>query len=160
MKVLFISLMSLAYCQVQAQQGTGVISGVITSDSSGAPITNATIALTNTAFVTHTDQKGAYRLAKIPAGVYELRISASGFRGMLYEDLTVPNGIHHVFSIRLRSDVGNSHIFSTTRLGPLPPAPSIKEDRILIYQPDSTMDFKLKIVNPEKSVDSSGTRRK
>ena len=146
MKVLFISLMLLAYSQVQAQTATGVIRGVITTDSSGSPIANVTIALTHTSFVTQTDKNGVYRLTGIPPGIYQLKITAPGYSGWLFDEVVVAENIPLVFSLKLK---GDPHILNTFRLRPPPTIPQLKEDRILIYQPDSTIDFKLRIVNPE-----------
>ena len=141
-------------------RSTGVIFGVIRTDSSGSPIANARIALEHTSFVTLTNKDGAYRLSGVPAGVYQLRISAPGYRAMLYDNLTIIPGIRLDFSIKLRMDEGRPNIVGTMRLAPLPNAPRLKEDPILIYQPDSTIDFKLRIVNPEKSRDSTQRKRK
>ena len=160
MKTLLISFALLAMLPTQDQRPNGTISGVITSESSGAAIANATIALSHSSFVTHTDKNGAYRLSNIPSGVYDLTISAPGYVKMVYSELMVPSSIRHVFSIKLRDDGGKPGQSIAIKLSPLPELPAITEDRMLFYQPDSTVDFKLRIVNPEsKSRDSSATKR-
>jgi hypothetical protein len=160
MRVFCLSIFILALSQIKAQPATGVINGVIRTDSSASPIANATIALEHTSYIAHTDKEGAYRLSRILPGVYQLRISAPGYRTMLYDNLTVPRNLHLNFSIKLKGDEGMPNTVSTMRLGPLPDPPPLKEDPMLFYQPDSTIDFKLRIVNPEKSQDSIRARRK
>ena len=160
MKVLFTAFILLTFSEVQAQSATGIIRGVITTDSSGTPIANATIALTHTPFITQTEKNGAYQLRGIPPGVYQLKITAPGYNGWLFDELMVPKSIPLVFSLRLKGNGGGSGIINTLRLRPIPSIPQITEDRMLFYQPDSSIDFKLRIVNPEKSLDSSVTRKK
>jgi hypothetical protein len=159
-KALCLWIFILSSSHINAQSATGVIFGEIRTDSSGSPIANARIALEHTSFVTLTNKDGAYRLPGVPTGVYQLRISAPGYRAMLYDNLTIIPGIRLDFSIKLRVVEGRPNIVGTMRLAPLPKAPRLKEDPILIYQPDSTIDFKLRIVNPEKSRDSTQRERK
>jgi hypothetical protein len=160
MKLFCFSIFILALSQIKAQPASGVIFGVIRTDSSGSPIANATIALGHTSYIAYTDKKGAYRLSHIPPGVYQLRISAPGYRAMLYDNLTVISDLRLDFSIKLKGDEGQPNLVGTIRLRPLPAAPRPKENPMLFYRPDSTVDFKLRIVNPEKPKDSSRARRK
>ena len=160
MKILSLSLLVLGFCQAMAQPTTGLIRGVISTDLSGSPIVGATIALEHTSYVARTDKDRAYRLTGIPPGVYVLRISAPGYRGWQYQNLTVPENLRLNCSIKLKSDEGSPGTISTLRLAPIPPAPTLKDDRILIYQPDSSIHFKLRTVNPNEGLDSSRARRR
>ena len=160
MKIFYLSIFLLAFSQIKAQPATGVMIGVIKTDSSGSPIANATIALEHTSYIAHTDKEGAYALTGILPGVYQLRISAPGYRSMLYDNLMIIPNLRLNFSIKLNSDEGRPNIVGTMRLAPLPAYPSLKEDPMLIYQPDSTIDFKLRIVNPEKPPDSKRAKQK
>jgi hypothetical protein len=113
------------------------------------------VTLAHTSFIAHTDSSGTFRLYDIPAGVYELRVSASGFTKLVCYDLVVPENAPVVVPIKL--DAGyDSTITSTMRIAS---PPEIK-DRILYYRPDSTIDFKLRTVDPTKSRDSSKVRKK
>ena len=158
-RVLCICIVILTSSRINAQSATGLVFGKIRADSSGLPIANARIALEHTSFVVHANKDGAYRLPGIPVGAYQFRISAPGYRTMLYDNLAVIPGLRLDFSIKLRSDEGQPNIVSTMRLGPLPGHSGLKDDPILIYQPDSGIDFKLRTVNPEKSKDTSRTKR-
>ena len=160
MKILCVTLIFLTFSQVVAQPTTGIIKGVISTDSSGSPIVGATIALEQTSHRAHTNKDGAYQLTGIPPGRYVLSISAPGYRGWRYQNLTVLESLRLNFSIKLKSDEGSPQVISTMRLAPIAPPPALSEDRMLFYQPDSTIAFKLRIVNPEKPLDSSATRRK
>ena len=155
MKVICIPILLLALSQVHAQPTARTISGLITSRSAGTPIPNAMVTLAHTSFIAHTDSSGTFRLYDIPAGVYELRVSASGFTKLVCYDLVVPENAPVVVPIKL--DAGyDSTITSTMRIAS---PPEIK-DRILYYRPDSTIDFKLRTVDPTKSRDSSKVRKK
>jgi hypothetical protein len=52
--------------------------GGVVRDKSGAPIPNAAISLDGSAQTTHTDARGEFRLADVPAGAVKLRVTADG----------------------------------------------------------------------------------
>ena len=95
---LFFALATHAMAQVTS----GTILGAVT-DSSGGVLPGVTVAATNleTGLVhsTRTDAAGAYTLANIPIGRYQLRMEMSGFRTKLVGPLTL------VVDQRLRVDV-------------------------------------------------------
>ena len=155
MKPFFISIFILAFSHVQAQPATGVISGVVTSRSTGVPIPGARITLTHTLVLAHTDTNGAFRLSNIPTGVYELRVSAAGYLKMVCYDLAVAETFPAVVPIKLETGY-DSTVTTTMRIT----TPREIKDRALYYRPDSTIDYKLIIVDPTKSRDSSEMRKK
>lgn len=61
-----------------AGSGLGGVSGTVTSGRDGAPVAGAQVALTGTELTATTDAAGAFRLADVPGGTYELRVSAAG----------------------------------------------------------------------------------
>jgi hypothetical protein len=73
----------LAITPMYAQTVLGTITGRVT-DASGAAVTNANVAATNTGtnidFRTKTNESGNYVLQQLPVGVYDLTIEATGFR--------------------------------------------------------------------------------
>src|ERR1700676_5036570 len=78
-----IALYFLAVIALQAQITTTTISGVVT-DATGAGIPNAQVTVSNTgtgaAHTVTTNVQGAYRVDLLPAGDYEVEVSASGFK--------------------------------------------------------------------------------
>ncbi|MBB5787017.1 carboxypeptidase regulatory-like domain-containing protein [Jiangella mangrovi] len=58
--------------------GLGAVSGTVTSGRDGAPVAGALVALSGTELTATTDATGAYALADVPGGTYELRVSAGG----------------------------------------------------------------------------------
>ena len=64
------------------QEVTGAITGAVT-DPSGAPIAGASVTardvVRNVSYPTQTNADGAYYLARIPVGNYELKFEAKGF---------------------------------------------------------------------------------
>ncbi|MDB4889619.1 MAG: TonB-dependent outer membrane protein SusC/RagA, partial [Gemmatimonadetes bacterium] len=69
----------LPLVSAQAQQGTGVVSGTVTSDV-GAPVPGAQLSIANLRIGTVTGDDGRYTLTRVPAGTYVLRVSRLGFR--------------------------------------------------------------------------------
>ena len=73
----------LAAAGLLAQITTTTISGVVT-DSTGAGIPNAQVTVSNTGtgagHTVTTNVSGAYRVDLLPAGEYEVEVSASGFK--------------------------------------------------------------------------------
>ena len=67
---------------MQAQNASGGLTGTI-YDSTGAVVPSATVVATNTgtavAATTVTSSAGQYRIPNLPAGTYNLRVSAAGF---------------------------------------------------------------------------------
>ena len=82
-------LPALAFAQTQT---TGSITGRLT-DTSGAVIANAGVALTSRATgaqtLSTTNQAGNYRFNLLPPGAYELRFSAPGFKTGIPADIIV-----------------------------------------------------------------------
>ncbi|TDC56645.1 hypothetical protein E1212_01340 [Jiangella ureilytica] len=58
--------------------GLGAVRGTVTSGRDGTPVGGAQVALTGTELTATTDAAGTYRLADVPGGTYELRVSADG----------------------------------------------------------------------------------
>ncbi|MDX2151273.1 MAG: carboxypeptidase regulatory-like domain-containing protein [Bryobacteraceae bacterium] len=90
--ILLAALLLLAPTGMFAQATDGNVVGVV-SDASGAAVPGATIELQNDAtgvkFAAKTDTLGAYRFNNVPAGVYTLKASASGFTAAQLQRLSI-----------------------------------------------------------------------
>jgi hypothetical protein len=79
-------------CGLQAQSITATLTGTVT-DSSGAVVPNAEVAITNTdtnvGTTVTTDNKGSYTAPLLPRGQYTIEVSASGFRKAVREGITL-----------------------------------------------------------------------
>ena len=78
-----LALLCLAL-SLPAQEMNASLSGLIT-DSSGAVVPNAAVAITNTstrvrAFQSRSNEAGVYNAPALPAGAYQLRVEAAGFK--------------------------------------------------------------------------------
>ncbi|MDX2152157.1 MAG: TonB-dependent receptor [Bryobacteraceae bacterium] len=100
-----VALLSLAIgcvALLPAQTSTASLDGTVT-DSSGATVPNAEVTVTNAATgiasKTTTNSSGVYSFPQLPAGPYELKVSATGFRDYLQR------GIRLELGGRMRSDV-------------------------------------------------------
>jgi len=73
-------------------RGSGAITGTIT-DASGAVVPGATVkavpASTTLVYETKSDEQGHYLLRNLPAGLYEVRIEATGFRVSVFVDVPI-----------------------------------------------------------------------
>src|SRR5512144_291420 len=65
----------------RAQQGT--IAGLVTDQLNNAPVAGARILLGNTNRTAIANTSGRYAFTGVPAGSYELRVVAVGFRALL-----------------------------------------------------------------------------
>jgi hypothetical protein len=84
----FVALLALCIIALFAQAPTGTISGTM-SDESGAVIPNATVTITAKATgftrTAITNSEGFFGAPALPAGEYEVRAEAQGFRTTLRE---------------------------------------------------------------------------
>jgi len=84
---------------------TGSLSGFI-KDSQGAVVPGANVTLTNArtnqSFELTTDDEGRYRTESLPAGVYTLNASASGFQKTVVTDVNVTAGVRSKFDVNLQ----------------------------------------------------------
>jgi hypothetical protein len=74
---------------------TGKITGTVT-DSSGAAVPNAVLAVKSTALLaprsTHTEADGGYLFDLLPPGTYELTVTAAGFRALSQTGIVLTAG--------------------------------------------------------------------
>jgi hypothetical protein len=92
--------------QQEDQQDTAVISGAI-SDSSGAPVAGASVALTDDRGgneSTNADDKGQYKVEGLAAGSYSITISADGFKPVEWNDLKLIDGAKAVVNAQLQPE--------------------------------------------------------
>ncbi len=90
--------------RVQAQYEDGSIVGTI-RDSTGAPVTNATVTITNTAtnvaVVSKTNASGDYEAPSLRVGVYTISASATGFAVAEARDITLSVGARQRIDLTL-----------------------------------------------------------
>lgn len=76
-----------------AQTGSGTITGTI-SDPAGAVVPNAPVEVKNTqtsaVYTAASSGTGNYTIAELPAGTYELSITAPGFKKFVQENILIP----------------------------------------------------------------------
>ena len=92
--------------QQEDQQDTAVISGAI-SDSSGAPVAGASVALMDDrggSESTNADDKGHFKVSGLVAGTYIVTISADGFKPFEWDDLKLIDGATAVVNAQLQPE--------------------------------------------------------
>ncbi|MET0555089.1 MAG: carboxypeptidase-like regulatory domain-containing protein, partial [Vicinamibacteria bacterium] len=90
MRVLGMALLLAAWAVSARAQTQGGISGLVT-DSSGAAVSGAEVAVTNKAThatrKTATNKEGLYAFPSLPPGVYELTVAQKGFKTAEFHDI-------------------------------------------------------------------------
>jgi hypothetical protein len=87
---LFLSILSLSVCPSFAQTPQSTLRGIVT-DPSGARIPGATVELRgpNRAQTQMTNANGQYEFAVLPAGKYDIQVTASDFKSDLKQAFTI-----------------------------------------------------------------------
>ena len=94
--ILFVSALAMVIAVPPTMHGQtageGTISGTVT-DGTGAAIPNAQVTAiniaTNVATVRTSSSSGLFTVAPLPPGAYSLQVTASGFKALRRDDLTV-----------------------------------------------------------------------
>ena len=111
-------LLLLVAVPLRAQVPTGTILGVVT-DSSGASIPNATVALQNvdTGYTrtATTGSDGSYRFPATAVGNYTVRVEATGFRSEARTGLTLSEAQQEVTNLQLAVGTSQQQIEVTAQ---------------------------------------------
>ncbi|MCS6805515.1 MAG: carboxypeptidase regulatory-like domain-containing protein [Acidobacteriota bacterium] len=100
---------------------TGQLSGVVT-DPMGAVIVNATVSLrhltTNATRATTTDAAGRYLFTNLEPGLYQMTVSAAGFKTAMFDSISIQVATHRALDVAL--EVGSlTEVFPLDALAPL-----------------------------------------
>ena len=118
---------ALSLCLVAQTAEMGVLRGKI-SDSSGAPVANATLTATNAetgqirTATTGTD--GSYRFDQLPPGSYVLKVEAAGFKTLEILSATVARNGTTTFDKKLEPEANAGGNLTPAQQENLPNAPS------------------------------------
>lgn len=142
-------LFCFALLSSEHQSSTGTIRGTVTSLSTGERIVNAKVALEGRPLSTYTDSNGLFRLANIPDGVCSLTISAQSYARLTFQGVIVPEFTPLVINAKLRDSTTSRDSVIVMKYSPVH-APQLQdEDKMMFYKPDSTIDYKIRIANPD-----------
>ncbi|MEK6321386.1 MAG: carboxypeptidase regulatory-like domain-containing protein [Acidobacteriota bacterium] len=100
---LALIMMSLAPAILAAQQPTGAIEGTLT-DPQGAVVPGATVTARNATGFTRTvnsGDDGRYRIAQLPPGTYEVKVTAQNFKSSVAPDIKVDVGQNVPLDVKL-----------------------------------------------------------
>src|SRR5262245_31224483 len=94
-KLLRCLALTIAICAVGWAQDTATISGTVT-DPTGAAVANAQVVVVNVAnnfeTTTETNAEGLYRLPFLRPATYRVRITASGFKRFVRDNIELRVG--------------------------------------------------------------------
>ncbi|HZQ50853.1 MAG TPA: TonB-dependent receptor [Bryobacteraceae bacterium] len=100
-----VSAMVLVLSSAAWGQGGGTLTGTVT-DPSGSPVPNATVSIVNEA--THTGPNstttsgGVYTVSNLPPGVYDVTVSAPGFKEFKQTGITVTVATTNTLNVGLQ----------------------------------------------------------
>ena len=81
-RVFVLTLFFMLYLSldcISQKIGSSIISGYITSDSTGKPVEDVNVFISNSIFGASTNKHGYYKITKVPAGTHDLVVSMVGY---------------------------------------------------------------------------------
>jgi TonB-dependent receptor len=103
-KPLFIlALLAAGFGRTAAAYGQGTLKGTVTDSLTGKALVGANVYLAGTSLGDATDLEGTYRIERIPAGTYTLKVSYLGYR-TTGAPVTVESGATATVSAALSPD--------------------------------------------------------
>src|SRR3569832_1660788 len=145
-RVLIISSFTLVLCANVVAQVTAsaAISGTL-KDKNNAAIANATVSITNKSTglsrTAQTNEGGEYRIDFLPAGRYDIKISATGFGNVAVENSEVLVGKTNNFDFTMEPGVQTATV--TVTAGEVDLVSREKTDISLIITPRDVEDLPL-----------------
>jgi hypothetical protein len=126
--------------QLYAQYENGSLLGTV-RDSSGAPIANAALTITNTATAITTQAKtndvGDYNVPSLRVGVYTITASSSGFSDAVAQNITVSVGNRQHIDLTLKVGAAQTTVEVTDVALQLETESSERGQTITNYQSES-----------------------
>lgn len=117
MKTLLLAiLLATSYSAGMAQNG--VIEGKVSDATTGEALRQATVAVVNAKRGSYTDTKGTYRIKKLDAGTYSLKVTYVGYDAKIVEGVAVTADGVTTLDILLQPTVksGKEIVISATRI--------------------------------------------
>ena len=101
MRSLYTFLLLLFISSAALAQSTGVFSGTIRDRATQQLLPGVTVALEGTGLGTATDEEGRFRLAGIPTGSYNVRVSFVGYEPLLRANTVITSGNANIVRLEL-----------------------------------------------------------
>src|SRR5665213_3402026 len=93
-----------------AQAGTSVISGTVTAANQPVAGASVTAAGSNLTLRAQTDARGAFTIAAVPAGSYDVEVTAPQGRASLRVDVTGAAGAHLTIALSQLKEIGRTSV--------------------------------------------------
>jgi hypothetical protein len=100
LRYLFVLILLIAAPAARAQR-TGVLSGTVRDRATQQLLPGVTVALEGSSRGTATDEQGRFRLADVPTGSYNVRVSFVGYEPLLRSNVAVTSGNANILSLEL-----------------------------------------------------------
>ena len=131
--LLVLLLLAILAGSALGQEVTAAIVGTVT-DSSGAPITGATVTAIDTdrgtLWTAQTNETGAYNLLRLPVGSYKVKVAASGFQTAVQAAFTLV--LNQTARIDVPMKVGNvSETVEVTSTAPVLQTQSVEVSTLI-----------------------------
>jgi hypothetical protein len=105
----FKGLFALAACLLLTQrlwaQATGIVSGTVRDKNTQEPLIGVSVAVEGTTLGAATDAEGRFRIAGIPTGSHNIKISLIGYKPFTLFNVVVTSGNANTFNIELEEVV-------------------------------------------------------
>jgi len=112
-----LTIALLVQCTLLVQAQTGSIEGKVTDAETGEVLRGATVGVVDTKKGAYTDTKGTFRIKKLAAGTYKLRVSFIGYEVKVIEGIEVSEDVPTPVSVVLGSSkaVGKEIVVTASR---------------------------------------------
>ncbi len=99
---------------------TGKISGIITAETTNAPLANVTVTIVGTSSTATTNDAGYYVMTNIPPGGYDVKVELTGYSPETVEGAKVLAGLTTTLNFALKaSEVATLESITVTAVKPL-----------------------------------------
>ena len=124
-------ILSMAIGASSQEKSEHAIAGTVIDHASRKPLRGVNVSVQKLRRSTKTDSEGRFVLSGLPAGTHELRFRLDDYIPMNFRDVPETSRLQKALVITMSKT-------------------PVTQDRIGIYRPDSTIDFKARIYDPTK----------
>jgi hypothetical protein len=90
-----------AQTQVQESVASGLLTGIVVNQNTQSPVVGASVAIMTTKLGANTATSGKFTVKNIPAGIYNIRISAVGYEPVIKSNIMISAGKPTTITIEL-----------------------------------------------------------
>ena len=135
----FLALLVLVFAAGSALAQAGRIEGMVRSLTTGEPLARARVAVMGRNLSATTDARGAYQIADVPAGTYDVRVTLLGYAPVTMTNVQVGPGLAATANLQMRAAAVQLEEVLVTALG--------------IEREQRTLSFAAQMISEDKLTD-------